>query len=479
MMGAPGGRSLVAVTTKTTPTRLSPLDASFLEVESPTAHMHVGWVALLDPPGDRPPPTFQTIRRHFASRLARAPRYRQKLAFVPFGIHDPVWVDDPDFDLSRHVRHSKARDLDHLIERVFSRPLDRDRSLWELWVADRLPDGRIGMVGKVHHCMVDGIAAVEFSTVFLDLDPDAKPTEILDWQPGSSPGRVSLFAQAVRDRTADELDLVRMPERIARSPRRIPELGRTTTRVARSLVHSVTPAARPSRVNQEISPLRSLARVRRPMSDLKAIKARHGVTVNDVVLAVSAGTMRRYLRRHSDATTKLKAMVPVSVRSDGMAGDLGNEIAFLFVELPCDEPDAVRRLEDIHMVMAERKATGEPRGSQAVLDAVGYTPHALQHALSHAVAAPRTYNLVVSNIPGPPQTLYLLGCPLREAYPIVPLADRHGISIGFTSVAGVGCFGIYADRKSIPDATLLANHLDESIEELFVGEPAGATVPTL
>jgi len=172
-------------------------------------------------------------------------------------------------------------------------------------------------------------------------------------------------------------------------------------------------------------------------------------------------------------------MVPVNVRGEGAAADLGNEVSFLFIDLPCDEPDPVRRLEDIHVVMTERKAAGEPRGSQTVLDAVGYAPHAVQHALSHAVAAPRTYNVVVSNIPGPAEPLYMMGCPLREAYPIVPISDRHGVAVGFTSVAGLGCFGIYADRMSIPDAGLLAQDLEQSIDELLEHAPPGLTVPSL
>jgi WS/DGAT/MGAT family acyltransferase len=215
------------------------------------------------------------------------------------------------------------------------------------------------------------------------------------------------------------------------------------------------------------------------MSDFKAIRGRHGATVNDVVLAVSAGAMRRYLRRHSDASVKLKAMVPVNVRGGADPADGGNQISFLFVELPCDEPDPVRRLEDVQMAMSERKTTGEPLGSKAVLDALRYAPHAVQHAVSHAVATPRTYNLTVSNIPGPPGALYMMGCRLLEAYPIVPLSDQHGVAIGFTSVDGTGCFGIYADRRSIPDAGLLARDVEESIDELLVGAPVGATVPDL
>jgi WS/DGAT/MGAT family acyltransferase len=447
--------------------RLSPLDASFLEVETPTAHMHVGWVALFRPPEDGERPTFSRMRQFIEARLPRVPRYRQKLAFVPFGIHDPVWVDDPQFDISRHVLHSTESDIDRLLELVLSTPLDRQRPLWEVWITDRLEDGRIGLVGKAHHCMVDGIAAVELASLFLDTAADATLGLPERWQPASTPGRVTLFAEAVRDRLDEELDFVRLPARVARSPRKLLDLAGDAGKAARSLRHSVTTGAPPSVFNEPISPLRRLGKVRRPVSDLLRIKERHRMTLNDVVLAVSTGGVRRFLQQHGEPTIALKAMIPVNVRGNGSVSDLGNEVSFVFIELPCDEPDPLRRLEDIHAVMSDRKDTGEPRGSQAVLHALGYAPHALQHAVTHAVASPRSFNLVVSNIPGPREPVYMLDCPLEEVYPIVPLADLHSVAIGFTTVADQAYFGVYVDRKSISDAHLLARDIDASIDELL------------
>lgn len=441
--------------------------------------MHVGWVALFDPPEDRPAPAFHALRAYIAARLHRAPRYRQKLRFVPLGINDPVWVDDHEFDLARHVFHSQTKDLDLLIEEAFSTPLDRDRPLWEIWIADKLPEGRIAVVGKVHHCMVDGIAAVELASLFMDPDPHAPVGELDDWRPAPPPRRLSLLTRAGRDRISEELSLARIPAGLLRSPRRVTELATTSVRAARSLAHTITPTAPASRLNPESSPLRALGRVQRPLAELKAIKQAHRVTLNDVVLAACAGAFRRYLQEHDDTVTHLKAMVPVNVRGDGAASDLGNEVSFLFIALPSDEPDPVRRLEDIHAVMSDRKAAREPRGSQAVLEALRFAPHPVQHALSRAVAAPRTYNVVVSNIPGPPGALYMMGCPLREAYPIVPLSDHHAVAIGFTAVAGAGCFGIYVDRCSVADVARLADDLGDSIDELRASAPAVARVPDL
>jgi WS/DGAT/MGAT family acyltransferase len=447
--------------------RLSPLDASFLEVETPTAHMHVGWVALFSPPEDGEAPTFSSMRQFIEARLPRVPRYRQKLAFVPFGINDPVWVDDPEFDISRHVLHSTATDIDGLLELVLSTPVDRNRPLWEVWIADRLEDGRIGLVGKAHHCMVDGIAAVELASLFLDTAPDAALGLPERWEPASTPGRVALLAEAVHDRLDEELDLVRIPARVARSPRKLLDLAGDAGRAARALRHSVAGGSPPSVLNEPISPLRRLGKVQRPVADLLKIKQRHDMTLNDVVLAVSTGGVRRFLQQHGEPTIALKAMVPVNVRGNGAASDLGNEVAFVFIELPCDEPDPLRRLEDIHAVMSDRKDMGEPRGSQAVLHALGYAPHVLQHAVTHAVAGARSFNLVVSNIPGPREAVYMLGCALEEVYPIVPLADEHAVAIGFTTAADQAYFGVYVDRKSVPDPALLARDIEASIDELL------------
>ena len=368
--------------------RLTSLDASFLELESETAHMHVGWVTLFGSPEDGEKPTFAALRRHIHQRLERAPRYRQKLVFVPFGLHDPVWVDDPDFDVRHHVFHSTARNIDSIIEHVFSKRLRRDRPLWELWIADQLDDDQLCVVGKAHHCMVDGIAAVELASLFLDAIPQPPAEAASAWRPTPGPGRVRLVADALRDRAVQELDLVRLPARIARSPRRVVGLAGDVGEAARALGHSLSPGAPPSVFNEPISPLRRLGRVRRPLADLKLVKERYGVTINDVVLAVASGAVRRFLEQHGVTPIGLKAMVPVNVRGDDLPADLGNEVSFLFIELPCDEPDPVRRLQDIHAVMSERKEAGEPRGAKTVLATLGYAPHVLQHGSSTRSRAP-------------------------------------------------------------------------------------------
>jgi diacylglycerol O-acyltransferase len=458
--------------------RLSALDASFLAAETPTAHMHVGWAAVFDPPEDHPRPRFRELRDHVAARLHRAPRYRQRLAQVPFGVHDPVWVDDERFDIEHHVLQARAADLGDVVDPAMSSQLERSRPLWELWVADRLADGRVGVVGKAHHCMVDGLAAVELASLMLDPEPDPEPLPPDSWQPEPAPSRLSLFASGMVGRARDELDLLRVPARVIGAPRRqLGELATEGRRAALALTHSLGARAPLSRFNEPSSPLRHLGTISRSLEDLRRIKSRFGVTINDVVLAVSAGGVRGFLQQHGEPAIRLKAMVPVSVRGTGAESELGNRISFIFIELPCDEPDPVARLLAINGVTSERKLTGEPQGADTVLRLAAHAPHAVQHALTRLVASPRTFNLVVSNIPGPQQPLYMRGCRLAEAYPIVPLAERHAVSIGVTTVAGRACFGLYADRKALPDVDLLANDVEEAIDELLTHDPGGGHGP--
>src|SRR3954453_8945826 len=194
-----------------TDTRLSPLDASFLEVESATAHMHVGWAATFAPPEGGHRPSFEELREHIASRLDRAPRYRQRLASVPLGVSEPAWIDDPDFDVDRHVLPARTHDLAEVVDLVMSVPLSRERPLWEMWIAPELEDGSIGLVGKAHHCMVDGIAAVELATISLALDPHPLPSAGDAWRPRPMPGRVELLLRAAGERTAQGAQLLALP----------------------------------------------------------------------------------------------------------------------------------------------------------------------------------------------------------------------------------------------------------------------------
>jgi diacylglycerol O-acyltransferase / wax synthase len=447
--------------------RLSTLDASFLEVESPSAHMHVGWSAVFRPPSGSRRPTFAEVRDHIAGRMPRAPRYRQKLADVPLGVNDPVWVDDDAFDVDRHVRRTDASDLQEATDAAMSRPLARDRPLWELGVADRLPDGRLGIVGKAHHAMADGLAAVELATLLLDPTPEPPPPEPDPWRPARKPTGLDLFVDGAVARVGEAVALAGWPMRTLRRPERLTNVASEGLGAVRALVDAMRPAAAQPAINEPISPHRHLARCRRPLDDLRHVKLQFGTTINDVVLAAAAGGLRRFLARRGDLPVPLKAMVPVSVRNEHGASELGNQISFVFIDLPCDDPNPLRRLVDVQAKIGERKRSGKPEGADRALKALAYAPRTVRRALSHVVASPQTFNLVVSNIPGPREPVYMLGCELEEVYPVVPLAERHGLSIGMTTTSDQACFGIYADRELVPDADQLAACLDESLDELL------------
>ena len=450
------------------PIPLSALDDSFLAVESPTAHMHVGWAAVFEPPDAGLRPGFEELRAHIGARLSRAPRYRQKLSHAPLELDAPCWVDDSDFELARHVRRAASTELDEVIATCMSEQLDRERPLWEIRVAERLADGRIGIVGKAHHCMVDGVAAVELASLLLDPAPDATPEEDGEWRPEEEPDAAALLSAIAEARAREQLELARAASGLLLSPRRL--LGaayQAAEAAAGALQGTLRPATPVTPLNQPISPARRLARVSRPLADLQRVRERFRATVNDVYLAVAAGALRRLLRERGQEPVPLKTMVPVSGRDDGELDELGNRISFMFVELPCEEPDPERRLRRVQMSAAESKESGEPRAAELALRLIGYGPRTLRRLVARAMASPRMFNLVVSNIPGPREPMYMRGCELKEAYPVVPLADGHALSIGMTTIQDRACFGLYADRSSLGDVDRVADALHESTDELL------------
>jgi diacylglycerol O-acyltransferase / wax synthase len=447
------------------PERLSALDASFLAVESSSAHMHVGWAATFTPPADGPRPDFDALFAHISGRLGRAPRFRQRIAPDPLGLNSPLWIDAEDFDPADHIHRSAAEDLPQLADAVLSEPLPRDRPLWEFWIADRLADGRIGLVGKAHHCMVDGLAAVALGTLLLDAEPEAEPPADDDhhWFPAPTPHALELLARGAWDRTRVQIGLLaRYPLAVARSPLMLPSLGLRTTR---ALAGAVLPIAPPSTLNEPGSPERHLATARRPLDELRAIKTAHRVTVNDVLLAAVAGALRRHAQRAEERPRDLKAMVPVSVRDDD-GGEYGNRITFMFVELPASVADPAVRLQLIGEATSARKQSGLPEDADTALKTLAYAPQTVQRVAAHALASPRVYNLVVSNIPGPRMPMYLRGCRLDAAYPVVPLSARHALSVGMTTIGDHACFGLYADAETLPDSDALARDLDDALDEL-------------
>jgi WS/DGAT/MGAT family acyltransferase len=346
-----------------------------------------------------------------------------------------------------------------------------------MWICENTEDGRLAIVGKTHHCMVDGLAAVELASLLLDPTPEPVVCEPDGWRPAPEPGGERLLVRGLRDLISQQLELLQVPLRVASAPAPVArQTAAGALRATRALSHLLR-AAPTSVLNGQTSPLRRLAWTQRPLTDLRTIRRAYGTTINDVILAAVAGGMRAYLMRRGEEPVPLKVMVPVSVRS---ADDvLGNHISFVFAELPCNEPDPVGRLYQVHATMIRRKRDGEPEGADLVLKAAARTPGTVQRTLSRLIASPRSFNLVVSNIPGPTARMFMLGCPLQAAYPVVPLAEHHAVSVGMISVHDQACFGVYADRQAVPDADMLARDIDGAITELLLGthqitEPAGS-----
>jgi diacylglycerol O-acyltransferase len=465
------------------PERLSPLDASFLRVETPSAHMHVGWKGIF---GEREadaggPISINELRAHILARLRHAPRFRQRLAFPPGGLGEPVWVDDERFDIAWHVRAASppgeavsAERFDRLADRVLSTPLERRRALWEIHLVPRLEGGGSGLVMKVHHAMVDGKSAVELVLLLLDLSSEPTVHEPDGWEPARAPGGARLALDAVADSGRERLrDAVGLA-RTALSPGRGSRLADTLRRTALAVGEDVLRPAPPSPWNVPIGPERVLMTQRVPIFDVLEVKRRHGVTVNDVCLAVVAGALRAAALGQGAEPLPLKVMVPVSVRSPEEAATLGNRISFVFVRLPLDEADPVARLAEIHEATRAFKESGRAAGGEVVLGAIGYLPGPLKDRAARLAASRRMYNLTVSNVPGPRVPVYLLGAELEEAYPVIPLADDHALAVGVFTYRDRVCFGCYADPEALPDAGGLPSALLDGLRELAAAglEPA-------
>ena len=448
--------------------RLSPLDASFLAVERPDTPMHVGWVAVLDPPERQRRPTFDDLAEHIAARLRHAPRFRQRVVGVPLAVHDPLWVDYAGFDPRAHLRKADGRDLNAVVDAVLSSPLPRDRPLWEIWIAERLPDDRVAVIGKMHHCMVDGTAVVQLGNALLDPLPDGwrTPPPPDQWSPAPVPSAPERLARAAAQRAGDSMALALAPVRIAGSPQKLVRLPDAVTRGVRTGARVLLPPAPASPLNRHGGAQRHQVRRTRTVDEIRAVRRRFGVTPNDVVLAACAGALRRFALRRGEEPQTLKAMVPADVRSIHDDDATGNRISFVFITLPCGEADPVERLNVIGRATADRRRDAAAEALDVAFRGLARTPTPVQRALAHAFAHPRLFNLTISSVVGPAAPRYLRGCRLREVHSAVPLAGRHALSIGVVMVAGRACLGMTADATALPDADALGDDLDAAFDEL-------------
>ncbi len=453
--------------------RLTGLDASFLHLEDDAAHMHVAAVMTLE---GTPPPHDQ-ILAGISSRLHLVPRYRQKLAFVPFGQGRPRWVDDPHFNLGYHVRHTalpepgSEEQLQNLAGRVFSQRLDREKPLWEMWIVHGLDGGdRFAILSKTHHALVDGVSGIDILSILFDTQREPTPVaaEEKRWLPTPTPSPAQLLGEALVERVTVPAEVVRGARALVRGPRRIAGAAIGSAAGIGAMVRAGLSPAPKTPYNERIGPHRRFTWVRMQLSDVKSIKNELGGTVNDMMLAIVTGALGRHLRRRGVdvAGMELKAMVPVSVRSEEARGALGNQVAAMMAPLPVGEGDALTRLEHISASMSEIKSSGQAVGAQVLTELTGFAPPNIMSQASRVVARQRMFNLVVTNVPGPQFPLYMMGRELKDLFPMVPLAQNQGLGIAIMSYNGTINFGLVGDFELLYDLDELAGDLHASLAEL-------------
>ncbi len=455
---------------------LSPAARSSLAAEQGPVHMSVGGLLIFD---DGPGLAHDAIVERVRARLHLLPRYRQRLQSFAPGLANPVWADDEDFDLGHHVRVTRLPEpgdderLGELVGHELSRRLDRDRPLWELMIIEGLQGGRTALLAKMHHALVDGIAAVDIGTVLLDPSPEPLdiPAPPEPWAPRpyerARPHARLSFSPAVR---AQRLAIEGAQRALAADPlgaagQAAGDLRRATELVAE--LARTRPQSPMTPLNRGIGPNRRFATASLPLADLKAAVKPHGATVNDGILAVVTGMLRRYLQEAGDDPAAAPvALVPVSVREAGDEG--GNRISTVLVELPAGEPDPVARLLAIRDTTRALKDSAAVRAGALLVGASGWAPPMVSSTLARAMGGVRAFNLVVSNVPGPQMPLYLNGERLLAVYPAVPLNPAsQGLSVGVLSYDGGVVAGLLADRDLDPPLAVATQAFAGAATELL------------
>jgi diacylglycerol O-acyltransferase / wax synthase len=465
------------------PDRLTALDSTFLHLEdNSTAHMHVASVMVFE--GTAPTP--QELVDHIVGRLHLVPRYRQRLAYVPYGQGRPVWADDPHFNPRYHIRHTalpKPADdkaLKQLAGRLFSQRLDRSKPLWEIWLVEKMAGERFALIAKTHHALVDGISGVDITTVLFDTAPDPVPTSRppMPWTAKPLPGQAKLLGEALRERTTVPAEIVRGARRLLRAPRRAAtQLVDGLTSIGATTIAGVKAPAPDSPFNVEIGPHRRYTFIDADLGQFKEIKASLGGTLNDVVLATVSLGLGRYLCREGFDTEglELKAMVPVSVRADSDRGALGNQVAAMWAPLPVGVQNPAECLQQVTRSMEDLKASGQAVGAQVLTNLAGFAPPTILSQAARLQARQRFFNLVVTNVPGPQFPLYVLGRRLRVLYPVVPLAQRQALGIAVMSYDGHLGFGLLGDFDALPELEAIASDMKWAISSL--ARAAGVAPP--
>jgi WS/DGAT/MGAT family acyltransferase len=462
------------------PERLSSLDASFLYMETPAMHMHVAGVSVLAPRADGPL-TYEDVQRVVEARLHLAPRLRQRVLEVPGGFARPRWTDDERFDLDFHLRRAAIPapggrfQLERAVGRVLSRPLDRSKPLWELYVFEGLAEDRAAVLLKMHHALADGIGGMLIGSALFDLDPAAPvgAPPRTPWVPETAPTRDELLREAIGDLFLHPAEAL---ADAARAPARAAAALRETVAGAGAIVGMGAPSLGP--FDGQIGPARRFATTEAPFARLRGIKDALGGTVNDVILTAVASGLHDVLQARGEPTRgrSLRVMLPVSVRSKAEAGEVGNRVAPTFVDVPVGRMAAPTRLRRVRAATAELKSSSMAVSVDAIIGLGAYAPPALHATAARLISRGRWFNLVVSNIPAPQVPLYMGGAQLEASYPAMPLGETCGLSIACTSLGGSMAFGLTADWDLVPDVEELARGIDRGVDAL--GEAASRSPKT-
>jgi diacylglycerol O-acyltransferase / wax synthase len=452
--------------------RMSTLDAEFFYAEHHNVPMHIGSVAVFEGPA----PTRADLMRLFEAKLPRVPRYRQVVRATPFQLLRPVWADDQEFAIRHHVRHASVRapggpeQLGALAAKLFALPLDRHRPLWEEWLLDGLEGGRWAILSKIHHCMVDGIGGNELMTLVFDTAPDEQVPEVASWVPSPRPSLAELAAGDLRDAVTRPLRQLADVPGLFRLARRddVLDYGRGLGRAAWDLAE---PAA--ISLNGPIGPRRRWTWTTASLADLKQIRAAHGGTINDVVLAAITGAFRDLLEQRGELAEGLvlRSLVPVSVRGPGEDGAITNRVSAVLANLPVGEADPLRRLDLIRQEMDQLKHTHQAVSAEVFTEMLGLVLGsapmwlALGTQAAFRIRQPLVQT-VTTNVPGPRSPLYVLGRPMTALYPYVPIGNAVRLSVAILSYVDTVSFGVTADYESVPDLDVFAVGIGRGLAQL-------------
>jgi WS/DGAT/MGAT family acyltransferase len=457
--------------------RLSAVDAGFLHQEGRSTHMHIGGVAVFE----GPPPSHHELCEHIGKRLPLVPRYRQKVATPVAGLGRQRWIDDPNFNLAYHVRHTALpppgdeEALRRLAARIFSQALDRTKPLWELWLVEGLEGarlssaGRFALISKTHHSLVDGVSGVDLMTTLFDLTEVPRDVEADDWVAHPEPATAELAAAGALSGLGELVSLpLRAAGALARPQEALAQVAEAVEGVAEVARSALLEPAPPSPLNVPITPHRRVAFVRAQLEDFKTVKNAFGGTVNDVVLAAVGGALRRLYEFRGEPTegVTLRVAVPVSTRGRDEHAGMGNRVTQVTAPLPLHLADPVARLAAVRNAMDGIKQSRRAMGAEAISELQDFAPPTILAQASRLNFSNRLFNLLVTNVPGPQFPIYALGRELLAIFPIAFLAGDRALAVALMSYNGGVHFGLLADFDAMPDLDVVTEGLEGALAEL-------------